>query len=112
MRLLCPEERSGDELKVPEFCDWKIENGNFNISIPKTDVCDGEVVVFRCRVDGKTGKLSLHVGNKKVEVEEFGFSPHVILDEVWINSIIRIWGNTKCVKELKIELIWNQQQEL
>ena len=90
LRLLSPKKRHSQELSVPEFCEWKIEDGNFHISIPKLDLCDGEVVLVKFCVQGETGKLSLHIRNKEVNVEGIGLSSHVILDQVWVNSVIRI----------------------
>ena len=98
LRLLSREERYGQQLNVPEFCDWNVEGGNFKIRIPRTDVCDGETVYFEYCVHGETGKMTLWVRNIEIDIEKIGFSRHVILDQFWINSVIRIADVAKLCK--------------
>ena len=104
LRLLLPGERHSQEISVPEFCDWKIEDGNFHISIPKLDLCDGEVVLVKFSVHGETGKLSLYIRNKEVNVEGIGLSSHVILDQVWVNSVIRIAQSMKLCRGVQHDI--------
>ena len=95
---MCPEERFSKELNVPEFCDWKIENGYFKIKVPKLDLFDGDTVYFDYCVHGETGRMTLHVRNVEIDVERFGLSRHVTLDQVWIDSVIHLTDVIKLCK--------------
>ena len=88
------------DISVPDYCDKLIEDNIVSLHIPTNVSCNVQPVVFTYLIDITSCLMQLEVCGVDIDVETYGLSKKVTLDQMCVDSLLIITQSLRLCKGL------------